>query len=638
MADELPRIETNATAAKPGDDGRADVNGTDPAPCEAAASPAPLPSVSPPPPPLIGLAALTEAERATTLGSLQQEMQVAADGINAVERSRDSRYAPIGPIIIVYDASSNALVFTIHGPCPLANRLLQWTDTFHAAQQLLHLSMLHPAACRVVENGAPRPPPAVPPPPTPHPPPFHPPASVPVQADIEVELPNLSGLVSGGDVAVFAGAVLTWANVRSSEISQVSTTSGMSRDRRPDVRVRVTERTDLTFAISPSVQADQASYLRSLDALTQATFCSETIDCATNVTIQEEPLVSSPPTAPYPSVPPLAPALLPMPSQLTPSAPKLSRALLSDVRSGRQMSEGMDVPPVHPLPLPLPPHQLPSPQGPLPRTPPSAPPPIRTESLAIISLLRVRAAHAVADAEDPQSNATTMLFRALASSPLAGTHAFVSRGEALTELTADIQLTAVAENKTTADDVAAGLFALLSDTSDLSATLAASLRDGPASGARAVQVGSLTARYMHPDRGLVVIQGALPPPPPLAFPPPLGFVTQETVDAVSVTVTVAVATTVVASVVVAVAGAVASSVAGATATATLAASTASVSSSVGSTAGSSLAGGGGGASAGGVAPLIFGVQRFQVRRMPTSWSLPAPDPDHRHLSFRCPRP
>ena len=149
---------------------------------------------------------------------------------------------------------------------------------------------------------------------------------------------------------------------------------------------------------------------------------------------------------------------------------------------------------------------------------------------------------------------------------------------ALTELRADISLTVLARNlrQSVVRGVAGGMFLTVLDTADLSRRLAEAL------GANAsITVTDLYTQYVHPRYGLVVIRGNLPPPPPRPDP-----ALAATVGAVTTAVTTVVAA--------AVGAAVAGALAGA------------VGSAAGCTSASS------GAASGGVAPLIFGVQRFSA--------------------------
>lgn len=205
------------------------------------------------------------------------------------------------------------------------------------------------------------------------------------------------------------------------------------------------------------------------------------------------------------------------------------------------------------------------------------------------------------------SNASTLWRTVLATSPLAAAHGAITvESERVTRLIAQVRLTAVAETKASADTVASILFAALQDDADLRAAVAASVPAQSAGAVSLLPATALRAQYQHPDRGPVVIEGALPPPPPAA--PPLRITPiEETVDAVAATVTAIVATTVAASVAGAVGGVIASSV---TTAAASAASAGAAGAAGGGAAGG--AGGGGGASAGGLMPLLFGVQRFSA--------------------------
>ena len=205
----------------------------------------------------------------------------------------------------------------------------------------------------------------------------------------------------------------------------------------------------------------------------------------------------------------------------------------------------------------------------------------------------------------------------LEDSPLNQTAMSISGYSAgLIEVDADVSFVAVATNLTVATDVAASLFEILLNTTQLYENVASSwaLQTG------IFEVLALRAEFydLEEDR-LVVIEGSLPPPPPAPPPSPMFPVVaydpmalSAAEEAVVTTVTAVVTVAVTSAVTAAVASAVATSVASATASATATAAAGSAGASAGGGAAGSGAGSGAGSSAGSALPLVFGVQRFNA--------------------------
>ena len=256
-------------------------------------------------------------------------------------------------------------------------------------------------------------------------------------------------------------------------------------------------------------------------------------------------------------------------------------------------------PPSFPPPL-LPPAKPPPPMVPTPTASGtrrlqqvmSAPPPRPTSGQPNASMLYLHVVNLIVDrsfvATGGSVNATSgseRLNRAIAaqsgvtcpatavSCPTVSLRSSSVEASALTVLRADISLVVLANRLRDANRVAADIFQTLFDTSALVQSLS------HASGVNiSIAISSLYAQYLHPRLGLIIIRGNLPPPPPAPA---------TATDPGAKEITTTVTTVVAAAIGAAIGGAVASSAAGTT----------GVSS---------------GATSGGVAPLIFGVQRFSA--------------------------
>ena len=139
--------------------------------------------------------------------SVRALLELKAAQVNAEEEARAptnallgrGRYEPISAVDVAY--VSNTFEYTLHGACELAHRLTNWSG-LAAGLRNLTLYESKPAACTVLEFGAPRPPPNGPPPPwspPPLPPPSAPPATIAVQVrrpPLEVR-PLVAALLSG---------------------------------------------------------------------------------------------------------------------------------------------------------------------------------------------------------------------------------------------------------------------------------------------------------------------------------------------------------------------------------------------------------------------------------------------------------
>ena len=174
--------------------------------------------------------------------------------------------------------------------------------------------------------------------------------------------------------------------------------------------------------------------------------------------------------------------------------------------------------------------------------------------------------------------------------PLVQSHSVEPPATEITELSTDVRVTVVSDNTSHAYSTASGIFQVLLNSDDFRSSLAAELGVD----LNDILIESLRAEFLHPEDGLIIITGSLPPPPPnmpfidLAA-QALAAQTASTVATVSAVIAGAVAA--------AVAGAVAGSVAGSVAVRPREVPQAEAVAQVG-------------AGGGGVAPLIFGAQRF----------------------------
>lgn len=271
--------------------------------------------------------------------------------------------------------------------------------------------------------------------------------------------------------------------------------------------------------------------------------------------------------------------------------------------------------PALPASPPTPPYGLPSPTSP-PLAPPLVPPFVYQDHV-LISNDRVRnAVFSLSEQNHQNATVESLWADSFARSPLAMTHTIAAERTVVTKMGATVGITSVAQNESTAHNVATSTFdSMVANMSTLWTALSGQLDIEES----LIEHHVLRVQYLHNEQGLVALElGDLPPPPlPLSLASVNASaltrqdtpVSQESVAQATLTVTtgltVAVAASVMVSVAVSVTTAVASSVATATATAALGAAGGAAGSAAGSS--SAAAGGSGG---GAVMPLIFGAQRF----------------------------
>ena len=505
---------------------------------------------------------------------LHQRMQSEAAAINAVEASRRGKYSAIGGISIVYREAENSFAYSIHGACALVHRMMAWSERLNSSVSNLTLFIHEPATCSLIEFGAPRPPPGMPPPPTPPPPlipPSTPPASVPIMATISMRVDEL-GTLSPDSVATFADCILRWIRLQAAAIGSA------------DYLVTVTEAMFFRWRSISQENSTQAHLLERMNAVSDSALCANTVQCQNNAFlgcaagecsagVEGRMLQAAVPNTPLP------PQLRSSPS-----------------------------PPLSPM---APPHPPASPAPPL--APPPAPPPTEYEDVVTVETRRTRNAGSALTELQGNLATSSILEQNIASSPLAVTHNITQQSSWLSGLAADARVTAIAENITFANSLAASLFLVLLNTTSLRESLFRELQLEM----DALLVVSLRAEYIHPEDGLIVIEGSLPPPPPMmpdiappieSFSSDLGIsqADQDTIQAISTTVSIVVAGAVAASVAASVAGAVASSVASATAGAASGGAGGAAGSAASTAAEAEAAGGGA------MLPFVLGAQRFQA--------------------------
>jgi len=210
-------------------------------------------------------------------------------------------------------------------------------------------------------------------------------------------------------------------------------------------------------------------------------------------------------------------------------------------------------------------------------------------------------AAAVREAEFNAGNTpTSAFFTALEGAPILASHNISEHALVLRGVGATVTLLSVAANKSVANDVAVDLFSLLFRSTELRENIT---RIMPQLNQLDIVIDAIRAEYFHPDYGLVVLEGSLPPPPPFAPPPPAMPPILTAEAAAQTTVSAVIGVALGSAVAGSIGGAVAASAASASAAAAGSAAAGSASSSTATTASS-------GASAGGVMPLVFGAQRF----------------------------
>ena len=524
------------------------------------------PPFAPPPPLPTGLAALTQEERDGLKIELHQRIQSEAAAINAVEVSRRGKYSTIGGISIVYREAENSFAYSIYGACALVHRMMAWSERLNSSIGNLTLFIHEPVTCSLIEYGAPRPPPGMPPPPTPPPPlipPSAPPASVPIMATISMRIDE-RGSLSPDSVATFADSVSRWIRLQAAAIGS------------SDYLVTVTEEMFFRWRATSQENSTQANLLERMTAVADSALCANTLQCQNTASLG---CAASECTAGVEG------RMLQAAVPNTPGPPQLPTS-------------------------PSPPHPPASPAPP--SAPPPAPPPREYEDVVTVETRRTR--NAGSAQTELQGNLATLsiLEQNIASSPLAVTHNITQQSSRLSELAADARVTAIAENITVANSLAASLFLVLLDTTSLRESLFRELQLEM----DALLVVRLRAEYIHPEDGLIVIEGSLPPPPPMMpdLAPPIDSFSsdltlqaeQDAIQAISTTVSIMVAGAVAASVATSVAGAVASSVASASAGAA-SGGAGGAAGSAGSSAAQAEAAGGGA-----MLPFVLGAQRFQA--------------------------
>ena len=467
----------------------------------------------------------------------------------AIPRLPIGKYTRLTSVQLSVIDRNHTLKFVIHGACPVIFGIIALDVVVDEWNRLgLYNSTL--PACTVINNGAPKPPPTSPPPPS------IPPARVRVDTFVSIAL-DTSGL-SLIATAAFADAVLNWAIGRAAYAAQV--TSG-NADGAALTRLTVIEGSTSTLALTVDDETQLQGLLPPLQDAGDAAMCDfpEVTSCDVTAVLPSPP-AQPPPLKPPPSFPPLPPVPPARPPQLPARPPPPMLPAANGTRRLQQVS----------------------PQ----------PPANSNSSMRYLHLVNLHVERSFTASVD-DLNATTGVGRlntAIAaqsavtcpatavSCPTRSLRNSSVAVSSLTELRADISLTVLARSlrQSVVRGVAAGMFLTVLDTADLSRSLTEAL------GASAsITVADLYAQYVHPRYGLVVIRGNLPPPPPRPDP-----ALAATVGAVTTAVTTVVAA--------AVGAAVAGALAGA------------VGSAAGYTSASS------GAASGGVAPLIFGVQRFSA--------------------------
>ena len=522
------------------------------------------------------------------MSTLQPKLQLAADEINARETARGGKYVPLSAIMITYSEQENALVYRIDGTCALSHRMF-WkqngvvgtiAEEFNATltnMSLFYGSEIHGplARCQRIEYGAPGPPPAPPPPPRRPPPlqpPLAPPFSIEVTGVMRLSLNTVLDQLTPQSAQLFASRVHTWATALSDRVQVVANegyrlsmrTSSLQDSPAAWLMEQMQQTADSAFCPKTTRCSNTASFSSVPPELTvdsvanrrlQSLEFTATADNATTPPNASTPSPPSRPTPPGSPPPPPAPPAPPVPPALPPSPPS--------------------------VPGPSPP--------PFPFSPPL--PPVLYEKNIFIFSSRTRNA---GEARRQRALGETMSSQwdaSLIQMPLHQTHNVAPPQATMTELSTDVRVTVITQNVSAAYASASDLFVLLLDSSNFRMALANELGID----FNALLVESLRAEFLDPDEGLIVISGSLPPPPPMAPTvdlEALNALAQQTASTVA-TVTAVIAGAVGASIAGAVAGSVGGSVAGST----------------GGAAGGAGAGGGG-AAAGGVAPLIFGAQRF----------------------------
>ena len=539
--------------------------------CGFPASP-PAPASPPSQPARKGLESLTQRQRDDLQAKYTQLMQ---EGVAQGQAEWGSSYTPISSLSVSY--VDNTFEYELHGACALANHLLL-SDAMKEILFAVGMEVANNHSCEIIEYGAPDPPPSPPASPPPLAPPAFPPGAIQVEAQIVLTV-STAALFSLDATAGFAQSIYQWQQ----QLWHQWGSFAMATHTRDISQGDISQGETLNaFITEGSVVALQSMLTNVSEAfindhlLHQITEASEQALCphAQNCTVVAFP--SSPPPSPPPPPPPNSP-----PTPAYPPTPPLLPPSTLTVSAARRLQ--LDVPS---LPPPL------ASLDPLPPTPPPVSP-IIVEYERLVSISAERIFRVDWSTPNETTSSEELLRTALTSSVVdeAGKALNVSLlFSELTQLEATIVATSVARDEYVVNEVAMGLFETIRNIDGLVSTLSSELANG-------LTTLSVRAQYMHPSDGLVVIEGTLPPPPP-SSPPEMTI--QEVITATAEAVTAVVATTIATTIAASVASSVASSAGAASIEA------------AGSAAGGAAGGGGGGASGGGVAPFIFGAQRFSM--------------------------
>ena len=365
-------------------------------------SPPPPPAPHPPPPnppPPTGLAALTHWERAAIEDGLKRMLT------NVVRTAPISKYTRISRVTVEEVDYNYTLRYSIFGACPVIAGLLAHGSV---AQSLQNLGLHDPnttitleettevttPTCKVLEYGAPAPPPSPPPPPS------QPPATVRVDASVNFLLTAGGQDLRASDVfarEAFQWALETVAAARSSIIGQTDSTGQAL------TAVTLSEDASFFFNVELFHEDDLFHVISRIETSGREVMCTSTSvrNCKVKAALP------SPPAAPPPTWPPFAPLppLFPLPplNPLPPLPPILGR------RDRQLQLVNGTSPPLPPRPPPSPsrppdpPMQPPLPPGPPPASPsPPASPTVYSYTVTLVTQRKITI-------QDPDYNLSSMV-------------------------------------------------------------------------------------------------------------------------------------------------------------------------------------------------------------------------------------